>query len=99
VIVNAGEAVIVGAELEARFRITDAFMITGQVGYTEGEYDTVTADLNGDGVIGDPGDYNLDIPRLAPWTYGVNFIYDLDVAGGVLTSRLGYNHRDTAFYN
>jgi len=99
VIVNAGEAVIQGAELEARFRVTDSFMITGQVGYTEGEYERVTADLNGDGVIGDAGDYSLDIPRLAPWTYGVNFIYDHEVFGGVVSSRLGYNHRDEAFYN
>lgn len=99
VIVNAGEAVIQGAELEARFRVTDAFMISGQVGYTEGEYDTVTADLNGDGITGNPADYALDIPRLAPWTYGVNFIYDLNLAGGVLSSRLGYNHRDASFYN
>lgn len=99
VIVNAGDAVIQGAELEARFRVTNNFTISGQVGYTEGEYDTVTADLDGDGVIGGPSDYALDIPRLAPWTYGINLIYDLDVANGVLSSRLGYNHRDAAFYN
>ncbi|HYD88784.1 MAG TPA: TonB-dependent receptor [Vitreimonas sp.] len=98
VIVNAGEAVIQGAELEARYRVTDAFMVSAQVGYTEGEYDTVTADLNGDGAI-TAADANLDIPRLAPWTYGVNFIYDLDLFSGVLSSRLGYNHRDAAFYN
>ncbi len=99
VIVNAGEAVIRGAELEARLRVTDNFTVTGQVGYTEGEYDTVTADLDGDGVVGGPSDYALEIPRLAPWTYGINLIYDLDIAGGVLSSRVGYNHRDAAFYN
>ncbi|GIK50130.1 MAG: TonB-dependent receptor [Alphaproteobacteria bacterium] len=98
VIVNAGEAIIQGAELEARFRVTDNFIVTGQVGYTEGEYDSVTADLNGDGVI-NALDMNLEIPRLAPWTYGVNFIYDLELGGGVVSSRLGYNHRDAAFYN
>jgi iron complex outermembrane receptor protein len=98
VIVNAGDAIIQGAEIEARFRVTDNFTVTGQVGYTEGEYDTVTADLNGDGLI-DAADHELEIPRLAPWTYGVNLIYDLDVMNGVLSSRLGYNHRDPAFYN
>ena len=98
VIVNAGDAVIQGAELEARFLVTDRFMITGQIGYTDGEYDTVTADLNGDGVI-NAADASLEIPRLAPWTYGINLIYDLDVMGGVLSSRLGYNHRDPAYYN
>jgi iron complex outermembrane receptor protein len=98
VIVNAGEAVIQGAELEAQFGITENFLVTAQVGYTDGEYDTVTADLNGDGVV-NAADAALDIPRLAPWTYGVNLIYDLPIMGGVLSSRIGYNHRDAAFYN
>jgi iron complex outermembrane receptor protein len=59
----------------------------------------VTADLNGDGVVGNAPDLALQIPRLAPWTYGVNLIYDLPVMGGELSSRVGYNHRDPAFYN
>jgi iron complex outermembrane recepter protein len=98
VIVNAGQAVIKGAEMEARLRVTDDFTITAQVGYTDGEYDTVTADLNGDALV-NAADLALEIPRLAPWTYGMNLIYDLPIAGGVLSSRVGYNHRDPAFYN
>ena len=112
VIVNAGVAVIRGAELEARFGITDNFIIAAQVGYTDGEYDEVTADLDAlridcvtPSVLGDTPaqtvgacDLALEIPRLAPWTYGVNLIYDLPIMGGVLSSRVGYNHRDEAFY-
>jgi iron complex outermembrane receptor protein len=112
VIVNAGVAIIQGAELEARFGVTDNFIIAAQVGYTDGEYDEVTADLDGLRIdcvtpsqLGDTlaqtvgaCDLALDIPRLAPWTYGVNFIYDLPIFGGVLSSRVGYNHRDAAFY-
>jgi iron complex outermembrane receptor protein len=112
VIVNAGVAIIRGAELEARFGVTDNFLITAQVGYTDGEYDEVTADLDAlridcvtPSVLGDTPamtvgacDLALEIPRLAPWTYGVNLIYDLPIMGGVLSSRVGYNHRDEAFY-
>jgi iron complex outermembrane receptor protein len=97
VIVNAGEAVIQGAELEARFGITENFLVSAQVGYTDGEYETVTADLSGDGLI-NATDLALQIPRLAPWTYGVNLIYDLPIMGGMLSSRVGYNHRDEAYY-
>jgi iron complex outermembrane receptor protein len=98
VIVNAGDAVIQGAEIETRFRLTDDLTLTAQAGYTDGEYDTVTADLNGDGFV-TAADQVLEIPRLSPWTYGANVIYDLHMFGGVLSSRVGYNHRDAAFYN
>ncbi|MGQ0534065.1 MAG: TonB-dependent receptor [Caulobacteraceae bacterium] len=98
VIVNAGEAVIQGAELEARWALTDNFLITAQIGYTHGEYNSVTADLDNNGVV-DGGDLDQEIPRLAPWTYGVNLIYDLPIFGGVLSSRVGYNHRDESVYN
>ena len=97
VIVNAGDATILGAEMEARLSLTENFMIQLQAGYTEGEYDTVTADLNGDGFI-TAADANLEIPRLAPWTYGVSLFHDLPIMSGVLSSRVSYNHRDANFY-
>lgn len=99
VIVNAGEATIRGAELEARFALTENLIVSAQAGYTDGEYDTVTADLNGDGIAGNAPDLVLQIPRLAPWTYGMNVVYDLPIMGGILSSRVGYNHRDASFYN
>jgi iron complex outermembrane receptor protein len=98
VIVNAGEAVIQGAELEARFAVTDNLLFSVQVGYTDGEYDSVTADLDNSGVV-DGGDLDQLIPRLAEWTYGANVVYDLELFGGVLSSRVSYNHRDESVYN
>ena len=69
-----------------------------QVGYTDGQYNTVTADLDNSGVV-DAGDLDQEIPRLAPWTYGFNAVYDLPIMGGILSSRIGYNHRDESAYN
>lgn len=113
VIVNAGTAIIQGAELEARWAFTDSLLVSVQAGYTDGEYDEVTADLDAlqidcvtPSVAGMTpaqtiGACDLDqkIPRLAPWTYGANVIYDLPIFGGMLSSRVGYNHRDENYYN
>jgi iron complex outermembrane receptor protein len=113
VIVNSGTAIIQGAELEARWSFTPNLMLAVQAGYTDGEYDEVTADLDALQVdcvtpsvggmtpaqtVG-PCDLDQEIPRLAPWTYGANLIYDLPIMGGMLSSRIGYNHRDEAYYN
>jgi iron complex outermembrane recepter protein len=98
VIVNAGNATIWGAELDARFALTPNLVVSAQAGYTHGEYDRVTADLTGDGLVnGD--DLDQKIPRLAPWTYGANVVYDIPMLGGVLSSRVGWNHRDASYYN
>ena len=97
VIVNAGDATIQGAEIEARFNITDTFLVQLQAGYTNGEYDRLTADISGDTLV-TAADYALEIPRLAPWTYGVSFLHDLEMNFGTLSSRVSYNHRDANFY-
>jgi iron complex outermembrane receptor protein len=113
VIVNAGTAIIQGAEVEARWAFTDSLLVSVQAGYTDGEYDEVTADLDAlqvdcvtPSVAGMTAaqtigacDLDQEIPRLAPWTYGANIIYDLPIMGGMLSSRVGYNHRDENVYN
>jgi len=98
VVLNAGDATIYGGEIEARFDVTERLRLSAHLGYVHGEYDNVTEDLNGDLVVND-SDRRQRIPRLAPWTYGVNLTYTAPVAGGEASARLGYNHRDEAFYN
>ncbi|MBC7769456.1 MAG: TonB-dependent receptor [Phycisphaerales bacterium] len=98
IVLNAGDATIWGGEIEARFDVTDALTIAAHAGYVEGEYDTITEDLNGDLLI-NAADYALEIPRLAPWTYGASLNYAAPFAGGELSARISYNHRDAAFYN
>ncbi|KAA5801745.1 TonB-dependent receptor [Alkalicaulis satelles] len=97
---NTADARIRGFEVEARAFLSENFIIHGQLGYLDGEYKRVLFDLNGDGVI-DDADLALDIPRLAPWTYGVGAIYDtpLDNWGGAnLTASVSYNFRDRNAY-
>ena len=98
IVLNAGDATIYGGEMEARYAVTDSLTFSAHAGYTHGAYDSVTEDLNGDLLV-NGADLALRIPRLAPWSYGLNLNYDWAIGGGELSSRLGYNHRDAAFYN
>lgn len=98
IVLNAGDATIHGGEIEARLELTERFSIEAQAGYTHGRYDRVIEDLNGDLAV-TAADRALKIPRLAPWSYGVNLRYEAPILGGALSARLGYHHRDAAFYN
>ena len=98
VIRNAGDATIQGGELEARVRVMDSLTFAVQAGYTDGEYDSIDLDLNGDGVIND-ADFALELPRLSPWTYGASILHDLQLGSlGELASQVHFNHRDASFY-
>ncbi|MDX2275255.1 MAG: TonB-dependent receptor [Hyphomonadaceae bacterium] len=100
-IVNAADATIQGAEIEARFALTETFLIQAQLGYTDGQYDDIFVDISSTGsapFVIDQTDYDLAIPRLSEWTYGVSFIHDLDTQWGGLSSRLSYSHRDENFF-
>ncbi|WP_081847851.1 TonB-dependent receptor [Microbulbifer sp. HZ11] len=95
---NTADATIQGAEFELMAVASENLLFTANVGYVDGAYDSVRGDISGDGMV-DEQDLALDIPRLAPWTYGVGVVHDLQMGSlGVLTSRLNFNHRDAAPY-
>lgn len=97
-IVNTADAEIQGFEAEIQAFATDNLVITGMIGLTDGEYTDVLFDISGDGVV-DERDLALDIPRLAPQTYGLGFIYDTQMGDlGSLTARASVNHRSSAKY-
>ena len=99
IIQNAGDATIQGFEAEGRIRLAHSLLASFQLGYTDGKYDRVSVDLNGNGIAGDAADLALELPRLSPWTYGVSLVHDLELGTlGTLSSRIAYNHRDRAFY-
>jgi len=95
---NTANATIQGVEVETVFRVTPAFTINGQLGITDGQYTKMFYDLNRDGAI-NATDLNLKLPRLAPLTWGVgaNYVFDLGDRGSV-TTRIDFNHRDSAAY-
>lgn len=95
---NVGKVRVHGFEAEGQFRIASPIIIGGQVGYTNGKYKTLQFDLNNDGVINEI-DFALDIPRLAPWSYGAFVLIDFPLGKlGDISTRVSYNHRDQSFY-
>lgn len=97
VIANVGKVRVRGFEGEAQFSLTDRLLISGNFGYTQSKYLDLIFDLTGDGLIG-PADFALRLPRQAPWTYGTSIVYDLPIAGGTLSTRGSFNHRDRNFH-
>lgn len=98
VIRNTADATIWGIEIETQVAVTDNFIFLGNIGHTEGSYDSVLFDISSDGVIND-ADLGLEIPRLAPWTYGIGFVHTLPLSDSVnIDTRFNYSHRDRSFY-
>lgn len=99
IIDNTADATIWGFEAEGRYAVTDELLLTGYVGYTNGDYDKIFADISGTSGVIDAADFALEIPRLVPWTYGAGFVHSLPLGGStVVNSRFSYSHRDRSFY-
>ncbi|HNS85871.1 MAG TPA: TonB-dependent receptor [Parvularculaceae bacterium] len=102
VIRNTADATIWGIEIETQVSVTDNLVVLGNIGHTEGNYDTILFDIGfpsaSPGVV-DDADLRLEIPRLAPWTYGVGFLHSLPLSdSAAIDTRFSYSHRDASFY-
>jgi iron complex outermembrane receptor protein len=95
---NTADTEIKGFEAEVRFKLVDNLILFGNVGYTDNTFTKVLFDLSGDRVI-TAKDFALTLPRLAPWSYGISLLHDLDLPIGTLTTNLAYNHRDRSYYD
>ena len=98
VIANPADATISGVELEVQALVTDNLVLNFSVGYLDGEYDDVRADLTGDGLV-DSDDKSLALPLLTPWTWQVGANYDIPLQDGLMTVRASWNHRNTSYWN
>ncbi len=96
-ILNTADATLQGIEVEAYARLTENLLLTANLGYTDGEYDSVRKDLNQDGKI-DGKDEDLDFPRLAEVTYSLGLIHSLPLESwnGMLLTRIDFSHSDDA---
>ena len=90
---NTADATIQGLEAEVLAALGDTVTLSAFLGYTDGAYDRVRFDLNGDGST--VGDDRLDLPRLARFTWGLEGRYAREIGGlGRLAIRVGVSHRD-----
>jgi iron complex outermembrane recepter protein len=94
---NTADTTITGADAEIGWAVTDSLFLQANVGYVDGTYDEVQFDLTGDNVI-DAADRELEIPRLAPWSYGAQFTYQRPWSQGTLTVQGSGYHRDASAY-
>ncbi len=98
IIRNTADASILGLEVDGQLIVTDNFIIDASLGLTNGDYKDLLFDISGNGSVG-PEDYELEIPRLAPVTANVGFVYNHDFGSlGILTARANYSHRAEAAY-
>ena len=92
---NTADATIKGFELELAGVVTDDWVLSANVGYTDGRYHEIFFDLDGGG-IGD-SDYGLAIPRLSPWSYALGVTYTHNFPGDVTVRvRTDYGYRSAA---
>lgn len=94
---NTADATIKGVDAELTAVLTDNLVVKANLGYVDGGYDEVLFDISGDGVV-DSADTELKIPRLAPWSYGGEIIYQRDTSWGTFTAQGSGYRRDAAFY-
>jgi iron complex outermembrane receptor protein len=94
---NTSDATIAGFDLEVSASLSDNLFLRGSYGYVDGSYDEVRFDLNGDGVI-DSADLQLDMPRLAPQSFGAELIYTREIGNSTFTAQGSGYHRDASAY-
>ncbi|MCP3730323.1 TonB-dependent receptor [Sphingomonas sp. MG17] len=99
VIANTADARLRGFEAEATVSVAKGLVFKGSVGYVDGKYTRIIADISGDGII-NATDLALKIPRLAPWTYSASLFYDTEIgSAGSASFQLSFDHRDGAAFN
>jgi len=94
---NTADATITGFDAEIGWAMSESLFLQANLGYVDGSYDEILFDLNSDNVI-DAADRELEIPRLAPWSYGAQLTYQRQWSQGTFTVQGSGYHRDASAY-
>lgn len=78
VIRYVADAEIPGLEIEGLFPLSDQLLLNASLGLIDPEHESVTFDLNSDGVLNE-ADRDLDLPGAAKVTDSIGLIYDLSI--------------------
>jgi iron complex outermembrane receptor protein len=92
-ILNTADATITGFEAEARMRVSDALVVTANLGLIDDRYDSILFDISGDGLINDR-DLALRIPRVPEVTWGMGVVHELVLGDSEILTRVNYQYRD-----
>lgn len=92
-ILNTADATITGFEAEARMRVSDALIVTANLGLIDDKYDSILFDISGDGLINDT-DLALRIPRVPEVTWGMGLVHELLLGESEILTRVNYQFRD-----
>ena len=94
-ILNTANATISGLEAESRIRLSDALIVTANIGLIDDRYDDLLFDISGDGFgqITD-ADFDLRIPRVPAVTWGMGVIHELQLGDSEILTRVNYQYRD-----
>jgi iron complex outermembrane receptor protein len=95
---NTADATITGLDAEIGWAMSESLFLRASLGYVDGSYDEILVDISGDGMI-DAVDRNLEIPRLAPWSYGAQVTYQRQWSQGTFTVQGGGYRRDPSAYS
>ena len=87
-----------GLEIDLVYLLQDDLAINFSLGTLDAEYDKVTFDISGDGVI-DSIDANLKLPRAADITYSIGLVKDFNFKAWEASARASYSYRDEIAYN
>ena len=94
---NAAEIEVKGLEMEAAWRVTERFTLSGSLGVLDAEFKSFEADTDFDGTI----DIDLTgspVARAPESTWNIDAIYNLPVGKGNLELALNVNYEDEAVY-
>lgn len=91
--VNSADTRIRGVEGELTLVPAVGVSLGGHFGYLDNSWRRIYFNLLGTGPV-TPANYNLQLPFLSPWSYGLNASVTRPIGSTKLTVQVGFEHRD-----